>query len=263
TSSPLSRTLKLIPYTTLSRSAFTFNCTGLACSFSDQSSDPDGSVTSWQWTFGDGTTGSTAQNPSHTYSAAGSYTVTLTVKDNQNARSSPASHTVQVNAPNQPPTAAVTFNCTGLGRRFTDQSSDPDGTIATWRWDFGDGSAVGTTRNPSHTYSAGGSYTVTLTVTDNQGAQNSVTHSVAPSQPNVAPVVNAGPDDHALTGLLYSFTWSFSDGNHNGPWSYTIDWGDGSTSSGNVSNEGSFSAGHTYIIVLPRSFTITVTVTDA
>src|SRR3989449_9998528 len=78
--------------------AFTFSCNGLACSFSDQSSDPDGSVTSWQWTFGDGTTGSTAQNPSHTYSAGGSYTVTLTVTDNQNASSTPVSHTVQVTA---------------------------------------------------------------------------------------------------------------------------------------------------------------------
>src|SRR2546427_7214391 len=58
---------------------FTSSCPTLTCSFSDQSSDPDGSVTSWQWTFGDGTTGSTVQNPSHTYSAAGSYTVTLPV----------------------------------------------------------------------------------------------------------------------------------------------------------------------------------------
>src|SRR2546428_428203 len=151
--------------------AFTSSCPTLACSFSDQSSDPDGSVTSWQWTFGDGTTGSTAQNPSHTYSAAGSYTVTLTVKDNQNASSSPVSHTVQVTAPNQPPSAAFTSSCPTLACSFTDQSSDPDGTIATWRWDFGDGSTGGTARNPSHTYSAGGSYTVTLTVTDNQGAQ--------------------------------------------------------------------------------------------
>src|SRR5439155_1232662 len=115
-----------------------FACPTLACSFSDQSSDPDGSVTSWQWTFGDGTTGSTAQNPSHTYSAAGSYPVTLTVKDNQNASSSPVSHTVQVTAPNQPPTAAFTVSCNGLACSFSDQSSDPDGSVTSWQWTFGD-----------------------------------------------------------------------------------------------------------------------------
>ena len=101
------------------------------------------------------------------------------------------------------------------------------------------------------------------TVTVPAGSTAQATFTVTCTAPNVAPVVNAGPDDNGVTGVLYSFTWSFSDGNHNGPWSYTIDWGDGSTSSGNVSNEGSFSAGHTYVIVLPRSFTITVTVTDA
>jgi len=101
------------------------------------------------------------------------------------------------------------------------------------------------------------------TVTVPAGSTAQATFTVTCTAPNVAPIVNAGPDEPAVTGLLYSFTWSFSDGNHNGPWSYTIDWGDGSTSSSNVSNEGSFSAGHTYIIVLPRSFTITVTVTDA
>src|SRR5207247_839467 len=160
-------------------SALTFNCTGLGCSFSDQSSDPDGSVTSWQWTFGDGTTGSTTQNPSHTYSAAGSYTVTLTVKDNQNASSSPVSHTVQVNAPNQPPSAAFTSSCTGLGCSFSDQSSDPDGSVTSWQWTFGDGTTGSTAQNPSHTYSAGGSYTVTLTVKDNQNASSSpVSHTV-------------------------------------------------------------------------------------
>jgi hypothetical protein len=75
--------------------------------------------------------------------------------------------------------------------------------------------------------------------------------------------VNAGPDDTALTGLLYSFSWSFSDANNNGPWSYTVDWGDGSRTTNSVSSQGTYSSGHTYVIVLPTSFTIRVTVTDA
>ncbi len=78
-----------------------------------------------------------------------------------------------------------------------------------------------------------------------------------------APVVNAGPDERTLTGLLYPLNWSFTDANHDGPWSYTIDWGDGSTSTGSVANEGSHSDGHTYIVLLQRNLTITVTVTDA
>src|SRR5207244_5465918 len=107
-------------------------------------------------TSADVTTGSTAQNPSHTYSAAGSYTVTLTVKDNQNASSSPVSHTVQVTAPNQPPTAAFTFNCTGLGCSFSDQSSDPDGSVTSWQWTFGDRTTTRTDHSHPHTSNAGG-----------------------------------------------------------------------------------------------------------
>src|SRR2546425_799285 len=94
--------------------AFTASCPTLTCSFTDQSSDPDGTIATWRWDFGDGSAVETTRNPSHTYSTGGSYTVTLTVKDNQNASSSPVSHTVQVTAPNQPPSAAFTFSCNGL-----------------------------------------------------------------------------------------------------------------------------------------------------
>src|SRR5437762_486620 len=208
-SSPVSHTVQVNAPNQPPSAAFTFNCTGLGCSFSDQSSDPDGSVTSWQWTFGDGTTGSTAQNPSHTYSAAGSYTVTLTVKDNQNASSSPVSHTVQVNAPNQPPSAAFTFNCTGLGCSFSDQSSDPDGSVTSWQWTFGDGTTGSTAQNPSHTYSAGGSYTVTLTVKDNQNASSSpVSHTVQVNAPNQPP---SAAFTFNCTGLGCSFSDQSSD----------------------------------------------------
>src|SRR5207302_1001928 len=139
--------------------------------------------------------------PSHTYSAAGSYTVTLTVKDNQNASSSPVSHTVQVTAPNQPPTAAFTSSCPTLTCSFSDQSSDPDGSVTSWQWTFGDGTTGSTAQNPLHTYSAAGSYTVTLTVKDNQNASSSpVSHTVQVTAPNQPPSVSAGGEQTVLVG---------------------------------------------------------------
>src|SRR5437773_5537395 len=148
---------------------FTSSCSGLTCSFTDQSTDPDGSVAVWQWDFGDGAT-ATTRNPSHPYATGGYYTVTLTVKDNLNASSAPVSHTASPSAPNQPPTAAFTSSCSGLTCSFTDQSTDPDGSVTVWHWNFGDGASA-TTRNPSHPYATGGVYTVTLTVKDNQSAE--------------------------------------------------------------------------------------------
>src|SRR5207237_7633629 len=102
-SRPVSHTVQVTAPNQPPSAAFTSSCTGLACSFSDQSSDPDGSVTSWQWTFGDGTTGSTAQNPSHTYSAGGARKSAVSGKGHQHASESPVAETVQVTAPNQPP----------------------------------------------------------------------------------------------------------------------------------------------------------------
>src|SRR5206468_487661 len=130
-----------------------------ACSLTSTSSDPDGSIASYAWTFGDGAT-STAQNPSHTYAAGGTYTVTLTVTDNQGAESAPTSRTLTITAANQSPTAAFTSSCNALSCSFTSTSSDPDGSIASYAWTFGDG-ATSTAQNPSHTYAAGGTYTVT------------------------------------------------------------------------------------------------------
>ncbi len=70
---------------------------------------------------------------------------------------------------NTPPTAAFSDTCASLTCSFTDTSTDPDGTIASWSWSFGDG-ATSTEQNPSHTYGTTGQYTVTLQVTDNGGA---------------------------------------------------------------------------------------------
>ncbi len=242
--------------------SFTQSCSELTCSFTSTSSDPDGTITAYSWNFGDGSPAVTTQNASHAYGAAGTYTVTLTVTDNLGATNS-SSQSVTVTAPNQPPIASFTQSCIGLTCSFTSTSSDPDGTITAYSWDFGDGSPAVTTQIAPHTYAASGTYTVTLTVTDNLGATNSSSQSVTVTALNSPPVVNAGPDDTALTGVLYSFSPSFTDAGDDGPWSYRIDWGDGSVSTGTLTTQGSWSVGHTYVILLPRSFTVRVTVTDA
>src|SRR5213079_2347842 len=142
-----SKTVTVAPPNQPPTAAFTASCSALTCSFTSTSSDPDGSISAYSWTFGDGAT-STAQNPSHTYAAGGTYTVTLAVTDNQGATGSSAK-TVTVAAPNQPPTAAFTSSCTALTCSFTSTSSDPDGSIAAYSWTFGDG-ATATSQNPAH-----------------------------------------------------------------------------------------------------------------
>lgn len=86
--------------------SFTLSCSGLACSFTSTSSDPDGAVASYSWTFGDGAS-STLPNPPHAYGAGGSYLVTLVVTDDAGASSSSTSQTATVSAqppPDLPPT---------------------------------------------------------------------------------------------------------------------------------------------------------------
>jgi len=170
---------------------FTFSTSGLTANFTDTSTDPDGSVASWAWSFGDGSS-STVKNPSKTYAQAGTYTVTLTVKDNKGAASNPPK-TQQVTvtaASNQAPVANFSCTATGLTLNCTDSSSDADGSVVSWAWTFGDGSSS-TARNPSKTFAAAGTYTVTLTVKDNAGASSnppkSQSFTVSTSTPNLCP----------------------------------------------------------------------------
>jgi PKD repeat protein len=105
--------------------------------------------------------------------------VTLTVTDDDGATNS-RTRTVMPMAPNQAPTADFTSSCTELACDFTDGSTDGDGTIASRSWAFGDGTTSSQT-NPSHAYGTAGTYTVTLTVTDDDGATDSRTRDVTVS----------------------------------------------------------------------------------
>ena len=220
------------------------------------SSDPNsgGSISSYAWNFGDGTTGSGA-TPTHTYTHFGSYTATLTVTDNYGQTSSAATHTVVVS--DELPTPAFTSfpPNPGIGATVSfdgSTSNDPDGTIASYSWDFGDGT-TGTGATPSHAYTSAGPRTVTLTITDSDRQTNTITHTVliGPAQtPTAAFTPPSGLENTALSfdgsgstdpnpgGTLTSYTWSF---------------GDGSSGSGTTVT-------HTYTHF--GSYTATLTVTD-
>jgi len=135
----------------------------------------------YSWDFGDGQQGS-GVSPTHTYAESGDYTVTLTVNDGT-ADSDPAATTASISVEqNDPPTASFTYDCTGLTCDFTDTSTDSDGTVVSWSWTFGDG-GTSTAQNPSHTYGAGGTYTVALEVTDDDGATGETSQQVEVSEP--------------------------------------------------------------------------------
>ena len=171
------------PVNTPPVASFTSSCTDLNCSFTDTSTDSDGTIAGWAWDFGDGAT-SAAQNPSHTYAAGGTFTVTLTASDNDGATDA-ASDTITVTGAtaNDPPVASFTFSCSDLSCSFDGSaSSDSDGTIVSYAWDFGDGNtAAGVTA--SNTFGAAGKYTVSLTVTDDDSATGADQQDVTVTAP--------------------------------------------------------------------------------
>ncbi|MHC1708823.1 MAG: PKD domain-containing protein [Methanomassiliicoccales archaeon] len=217
--------------------------------FQDLSSDRDGSIASWQWNFGDGNI-SDQVSPEHVFVNEGNYLVSLTVND-ADGGSDTVSHSLAVG--NEPPVAAFTWNPTSVTTLvdvlFASTSSDPDGTITSWTWDFGDGT-WGSGSTVKHRYYALGTYSVTLAVTDEDGGSDSLTRSltVLNSRPvaaftapaEVESLLDVKFEDHSydLDGSLTSWSWSFGDGE--------------------TSNERS----PTHAYQRPGIFTIDLTVTD-
>jgi PKD repeat protein len=173
------------------------------------STDADGTIASYAWNLGNGTT-STLANPSAVYSAAGTYTATLTVTDNGGATAS-ATATITVTAApptNQVPTArAAATPATGvapLNVTFSSAgSTDADGTIASYAWNFGNGQ-TSTLANPSAVFSTAGTYSARLTVTDNAGATAAAAVTVTVTAPPVGPCDTYEPNDTAAAAKVFA-----------------------------------------------------------
>ncbi len=135
-----------------------------------ESYDENGKIVNWTWDWGDGTI-SYGERNKHRYSSNGTYTVTLTVVDDDGIEGKTSEKIVLENVF---PIANFTYTKDGKIVMFFDNSSDEDGAIVNWTWDFGDGNKS-REKNPTHIYTDYGTHTVTLTVTDDYG--NTVTTS--------------------------------------------------------------------------------------
>ena len=213
---------------------FTSTSTDLTVKFTSTSKDSDGTIASYAWNFGDNTT-STEQNPSKTYATADTYDVTLVVTDNDGAPSASVTKSVTVPA-NIAPTARYTYSVDGLKVDFNGTtSSDADGTIASYSWNFGDGtSATGPT--PSRTYNKGGKYTVVLTVIDDKGGKDTETkgftlESNAPT--NEPPTASF---TFTVSGLTANFNASGSGDSDGNITKYEWNFGDSKTGTGATPN---------------------------
>ncbi|MHB1138737.1 MAG: PKD domain-containing protein [Microthrixaceae bacterium] len=164
--------------------AFTAQITALQLAVdATTSSDSDGTIQQHVWDFGDGGT-ATGATAAHAYAAAGSYLVRLTVTDDDGATGQREQLVTATASPaNTPPTAAFTSSIVGLVASFDGRSSsDPDGTVQQYTWDFGDGTS-GAGATASRTYASAGTYTVALSVTDDDGATGTRTAQVSVTEP--------------------------------------------------------------------------------
>jgi PKD repeat protein len=229
---------------------------GYPTNFQDCSYDPDGYIVSSTWNFGDGGNAS-GTYVSHPFASPGSYVVRLTVTDNAGISSS-TNQTVIVNV-NQLPVARFTYfpsqPVAGQGISFDGTgSTDPDGYITLWTWDFGDGTNVTTYPGYAyHSYAQGGQYTVTLTVTDNFNAMNRTSKSLYVDIPPTAtfttsrafgkvgtPLVFDASASNDPDGRIVRYEWTFGDG-------------------GNGTDSGAIV---THVFAAPGTYTVTLVVWD-
>lgn len=173
-----------LPPNELPTADFSFDVSGLAVSVdASESFDPEGDPLTYAWDFGDGTFGE-GVTAAHTYGSAGEFDITLTVTDTREGSDQFSQSVSVAPLPNQAPTASFTVVADELVVAFDASSStDPDGVIDSYEWDFGDGTS-GEGVSADHTYLAEGTYVVKLTVTDGEGATGTDEQTISVSESN-------------------------------------------------------------------------------
>ena len=208
-------------------------------------------ITSWSWDFGDTHT-SADQNPSHTYAHDGTYTVCLTIHDDHGCTNH-ICHNVTVAVPAPVCHPAFTFHQAVSNPLLVEFSntSISGGTITNWVWDFGDGH-TSHDQNPSHTYTHDGTYTVCLTIDDNQGCSNHICHQVTVTT-LAAPACHAGFTFHQEASPANTVIFDNTSTGTSPTTAYTWNFGDNTGSTDENPN-------HTYLH--PGHYTVCLIITD-
>ncbi|MCB1362545.1 MAG: PKD domain-containing protein [Rhodobacteraceae bacterium] len=195
--------------------------------------DIDGTIAAWRWDMGDGTE-LEGETVTHAYAASGDYTVTLRVIDDSQVANSAAENRLRV-AVNAPPAPRFTIpprpvSVSELAVLDASASSDADGRILSWLWDFGDG-VSGAGQVVNYAWTRPGTYTVTLSVTDDSGTASAVQSTTMQVRVDAAPVADAGADQF-VTASEIAFDGGGSSDSDGTITAWEWDFGDGATGSG-------------------------------
>jgi len=227
--------------------SFTVSCSGMTCTFTDGSTDSNGSVTGWAWDFGDETS-SSMRNPSHTYEAAGTYTVTLTATDDGGARGSTSKQVTVTSTGTSPIQLTVSGRQDATKQYMT---LDWTGAVGASVDVFRNGVLITTTANDGHytnsrTFTGSATYTYKVCQVGSSVCSNEATVEFGEGGPtNVAP---AAKYTSSCAGLKCDFTDQSTDADGTiAAWSWTF--GDGSTST-TRSPSRTYSSSGTYTVTL-------------
>ncbi len=176
-------------------------CNPESTQFADSTTVNQGTLSTWAWTFGDGTS-SSQQNPSKLYSTAGTYTVKLITTTNFGCKDS-LSQSITVH-PKPVANFTNTVTCAGVTSNFTNTSTVATGSILSYRWNFGDGD-TSVAINPTHNYATGGTYSVRLIVVSDNGCSDTVTKNQT-IYPNPAVAFTINDSDQCVNGNNFIFT---------------------------------------------------------
>ncbi|MCK7540335.1 MAG: PKD domain-containing protein [Marinilabiliales bacterium] len=193
--------------------AFTYSsvtCESQDVQFTDQSLVNGGTnIVQWQWNFGDPASGinnlSTLQNPSHSFTSSGPFTVTLIVSNADNCRDTITDTLNVAMAPVADFTADTA--CLGSPTQFTDLSVPNAASIISYFWEFGDGATLNNQPDPVHTYATYGVFNVTLTITNSNGCIQSTTRQVVVNPLPVAAFSYSAP---SCQGAPVDYTGPFN-----------------------------------------------------